>query len=201
MAALARRATRGMPVQIKETAFEEWRGEAGSFDLVFSAQAWHWIDRDRGHAVARHALRPGGLVALWWNDVDDCEPPMQAALDATYQLHAPELPDPVSTGAFQAQALESLARHGFEPMKPRTYGWTRPYDAVSFSELLRTNSDHRLLPPERLDKLLLAVAAAIEDVGGGEIICRYRTDLLTARRSGNPDEEPASAKVDHPGRL
>src|SRR6266576_6083219 len=58
MAALARRAAEGLSVQVEERPFEEWRDEGGTFDLVVSAQAWHWIDRDRGPRVARRALRP-----------------------------------------------------------------------------------------------------------------------------------------------
>jgi hypothetical protein len=68
-------------------------------------------------------------------------------------------------------------------MEPRSYTWAQRYDAVSYSELLQTHSDHRLLSPEQLVELLRAVAEVIELVGGGEISYPYRTDLLTARRT------------------
>jgi hypothetical protein len=63
-----------------------------------------------------------------------------------------------------------------------TYTWSERYDAVSYTELLQTYSDHRLLAPEPLRVLLEAVTEMIERVGGGEIVYPYRTDLLTARR-------------------
>ena len=39
----------------------------GSVDLVTSAQAWHWVEVERGTAEVARVLRPGGAVAVWWN--------------------------------------------------------------------------------------------------------------------------------------
>jgi SAM-dependent methyltransferase len=38
-------------------------------DIVCSAQAWHWVDVDRAAPEVLRVLRPGGALALWWNDV------------------------------------------------------------------------------------------------------------------------------------
>ncbi|HEY9369688.1 class I SAM-dependent methyltransferase [Streptomyces sp.] len=42
----------------------------GSFDLVTYAQSWHWTDPARAVPSALRVLRPGGALALWWNDPD-----------------------------------------------------------------------------------------------------------------------------------
>ncbi|MFE4382863.1 class I SAM-dependent methyltransferase [Streptomyces cyaneofuscatus] len=42
----------------------------GSLDLVTYAQSWHWTDPARSVPEARRVLRPGGALALWWNDSD-----------------------------------------------------------------------------------------------------------------------------------
>ncbi len=38
--------------------------------LVCYAQAWHWVRVPVAAAEAARVLRPGGALALWWNDVD-----------------------------------------------------------------------------------------------------------------------------------
>ncbi|KIF01716.1 methyltransferase, partial [Streptomyces sp. RSD-27] len=46
----------------------------GAFDLLTYAQAWHWTDPARSVPEARRVLRPGGALALWWNDTDPAVP-------------------------------------------------------------------------------------------------------------------------------
>lgn len=41
---------------------------SSTFDMVCGAQMWHWTDDAAGPEVAR-VLRPGGRIALWWNEV------------------------------------------------------------------------------------------------------------------------------------
>ena len=40
----------------------------GSVDLITAAQAFHWFDRARTRAEFERILKPGGWVALIWND-------------------------------------------------------------------------------------------------------------------------------------
>ncbi|GGR92190.1 class I SAM-dependent methyltransferase [Streptomyces nojiriensis] len=72
MAAEFRRAHPGIPIV---------RGDGdrlplatGAFDLLTYAQAWHWTDPARSVPEARRVLRPGGALALWWNDADATVP-------------------------------------------------------------------------------------------------------------------------------
>jgi SAM-dependent methyltransferase len=160
----------------------KWSGDAGSFDVVASAQAWHWIDPERGSAIARQALRLGGVLAIWWNQAEDWEGPVRDAIDNAYHRHAPDLARSVVNRPVHALDPESLALDGFERPQKHNYVWTEAYDAASYAELLQTHSDHRMLPPEQLAALLQAVAAVIERAGG-ELIYPYRTDLLTLRRT------------------
>jgi SAM-dependent methyltransferase len=42
----------------------------GAFDVVCGAQMWHWVDPEVAAAEVRRVLRPGGTLAVWWNEVD-----------------------------------------------------------------------------------------------------------------------------------
>jgi hypothetical protein len=44
---------------------------AGSFDAVLVGQAFHWFRRDDAVAEIARVLRPGGVVGLLWNLLDD----------------------------------------------------------------------------------------------------------------------------------
>ncbi|MEV7524487.1 class I SAM-dependent methyltransferase [Streptomyces sp. NPDC091371] len=47
---------------------------SAAFDFLTYAQAWHWTDAARSVPEARRVLRPGGALALWWNDMDTTVP-------------------------------------------------------------------------------------------------------------------------------
>lgn len=45
-----------------------------SIDVITYAQAWHWTDPRKSVPEALRVLRPGGALALWWNDADSTVP-------------------------------------------------------------------------------------------------------------------------------
>jgi SAM-dependent methyltransferase len=67
LAAEARRNLAGFPdVRVVHADFEGWEpATAASFELVFAATAWHWIDPGIRYRKAARWLRAGGHLAFW----------------------------------------------------------------------------------------------------------------------------------------
>lgn len=54
------------------------------FDLVVSAQVFHWVDRANALAEALRVLRPGGMIAIWWKHLMNQDPLTELRLE-TYR--------------------------------------------------------------------------------------------------------------------
>ena len=59
-----------------------------SVDAVFAAQAFHWFANDEAVAEIARVLRPGGLLALIWNEPDEERP---SPLPEQYETYIREL--------------------------------------------------------------------------------------------------------------
>ncbi len=56
-------------------------------DLVIAGQAFHWFDAPRAASEARRILRPGGWVALIWNDRQSTGSAFLAGYEALLRTH------------------------------------------------------------------------------------------------------------------
>lgn len=182
MAAILRDRLMGRHVQVQQAAFEDFEAAPETFDLVVSAQAWHWVDSRRGPELAARLLRDAGTLALWWNRTGDREGAVWSAIDAAYAAHAPELADNDAIVRDQDRRYRAQPLPGFAAWAIRTYEWTASYSADDYVGLLATHSNHVLLPGDRRRRLTDAVHRAITDAGG-QIEHPYRTVLLTTRRT------------------
>jgi hypothetical protein len=81
-------------------------------------------------------------------------------------------------GDWQAE-IQASAR--FAEPEVRKHPWSCSYSTAEYLELLQTHQDHILLESAARERLLAAVAAAI-DAAGGEIMLSFVTRLCLARR-------------------
>lgn len=174
MAAVARRNCERFPhVEIVESDFERWDPAGTAFPLIYSAQAWHWVDPATRYVRARAALAPGGVLAVFWNVPAWGRSPIREALSAAYRATVPELrpdgpmhPDNHTVATDEDWLAEIGPAEGLTDATVVGYDWSVDYDPEQYTGLLATLSEVRLMDPDTRDALLSAVAEAIERHGG-----------------------------------
>lgn len=181
MAALAR--ARGLHVEV--APFEAWQPRGRRFELAICAQAWHWLTPREALAKAATALVPGAQLGVFWN-FGDPPPELAERLRPIYARLEPELENySVLLGHYEGRiegALDGVrAAADFADVRTRRFEWRRRYDTAGWLDFLQTHSDHQTLAPERLRRLLDAVAGAIDELGGA-FEMSYATMLVSARR-------------------
>jgi SAM-dependent methyltransferase len=182
MAAIARHSR--IPVEV--VAFEEWDPAGRAFDAVVSGQTWHWIDPVAGAAKAAEALRPGGVLALFWN-VFALAGDLADAFTAVYRRVLPDLPfEPwARPGLDMYRGILDKARAGlaeFDDVEERRFDWERVYTRDEWLDQVPTHGGIDRFPPERVHALLAGLGEAIDAVGGS-FGMPYASLLLTARRT------------------
>jgi SAM-dependent methyltransferase len=186
MAGLARQ--RGLEAEVAK--FEDWDLAGRAFDAVIAGQAWHWVDPVAGAAKAAQALRPGGLLALFWNAFEQ-PPGLGDAFAAVYRRVLPGSPlsRRPATGADAYAGLCAKAAAGIrqagafgEPEQWR-FGWDRPYTRDEYLDQVPTAGVWPQLSPAAQQEALARVGAAI-DAAGGSFIMHYVTVAVAAARTG-----------------
>lgn len=184
MAAVAERNLRPFPRwRVRVGAFESFREPiATQFDLVLSAQAWHWMDVDAAARAAAALLRPRGLLAVLWNRPSLVDSPVHRAVIEAWAAVEPDRPYwGMASHVDESRPLIPDGT-GFEALDVRDFEWKCSYSAEGWSQLLKTTSEVRRMTEARRLDLVARVRAAINEHGGDyphPYVCR----LITARRS------------------
>src|SRR5690349_19763397 len=184
MAALGRRG--GLDVEV--ATFETWDPAGRTFDAVVAGQAWHWVDPITGAARAAGVLRPGGLLAMFWN-VFQAPREVGEAFDEVYPRVVPDMPkvswmQPAVDlyGTFFTKASEGIERtQAFAAPARWRFEWDRPYTRDEWLDQVPTQGFHTQLPADTLQALLDELGRAIDKLGG-RFIAHYTTVALAGRR-------------------
>jgi SAM-dependent methyltransferase len=186
MAGVARRRLPARPPwRVDTSPFEDWQPQPGDApaDVVTCAQAWHWMDPAVRMAKAHGLLRPGGWLAVFWNfSGDENDTPTDRALAAAYAREAPDVAGlPHISDREPDNWPGDTTGLDFGMPLVRDFPWAQAYTTAEWLDLLRTHSNHRVLEPEHLDRLLTAVGEALDD-HGGVYLHRYVCRLYAVQR-------------------
>jgi len=186
LAAVAAQKLQAYPrVTFEITRFEEWQEQPTGFDLVMSAQAFHWVPKEISYTKASRALKPAGALALFWNMSMGSKGKIEAGLNKIYQEIVPELGSQQSANEKTIQErLDQITQSAcvcFEPFTFRRFPWSQNYRTGEYLGLLNTYSDHLRLPEPARQRLFEGIAAAI-DADGGSIQRDYVAALFVAQK-------------------
>ncbi len=184
MLEVARRSCAEYPqASFVEARFEDWPLPDEPYDLVYSAQAFHWIDPKIGPGRVAGVLRDGGTFALLWHHQERPDTELRRQIDAAYAEFAQDLRTPAPGAHSRTNWWNVVTESGlFTDLEKRDYPWMAEHSADSWVSLLQTYSDHRALPDDQRQRLLTAVHDAIEQHG----VHRFRTvtEVILAHKAG-----------------
>jgi SAM-dependent methyltransferase len=170
-------------VTVVVTGFESYL-PAQPCGLLFSAQAWHWMDPEVRWQHAAATLAPGGSLALFWNFDRIIDQRVQAEVIATHRALALDIEwdtDPISGDGlldrWPATDLAGLA--AFAGLQAHVYRWERALTRRQYLDYLATHSAYLLLDAAVRTELFARVGRALP----GQVLLAEDTILYLARRA------------------
>ncbi|WP_343906655.1 class I SAM-dependent methyltransferase [Nocardioides aquiterrae] len=168
---------------------EEIPAPDASYDVVVVAQAFHWFDHDRALPEIARVLKPGGRLALVWNERDERIPWVKRLgriIGTQEQLRSDE---PLVTSPLFGFVEDQEFRH-----------W-QVVDRVSIQDLVLSRSNVAVLDEEARAAKLAEVLAFYDEYGRGmdgmQLPLRascFRAALV--EREAAPEAAPAEPVTD-----
>lgn len=169
---------------IDVTTFEEYQGKKESFDLVYSASAFHWIDEDLGYKKVMELLKPGGTIALFWSHsyFDESNPELNEEIQKSYRknVYMDSPPEEIAERDY-VRNIKKIENYGFKGCSAKVFRQQRKYDVEEYVRLLDTYSSLWNTPLDDLRLLKEGIADAI-NMFGGEVTIYNVTDLYLAKK-------------------
>lgn len=181
-------ATLGDRIDVARTTLEEADLPVGSFDLATAASSFHWVDEPTGLGVIRHALRPGGWIALWWtlfgegSEPDDfirATRPLLEGLDSSPTKGEGGRP---AHGLDRESRTTALDAARFVEIQTEVVQWEVDWDAAGIRALYGTFSPILRLEASRRREILGEIERIAEEDFGGRVSRTLTTSLYSARK-------------------
>lgn len=169
--------------------FEDIDFTADTYDLVYSASAFHWVPEEIGYTKVYAMLKNGGAFARFANQPgSDKEKPelteeIERLYDAYYyQFHKKKALRPKPFNEEQAMQRAKIAeKYGFRDILYYLFHRERVFSAAEYITLLGTYSDHIVIEENIRKEFFDKIEEAINKHGGSITI--YDTiDLELARK-------------------
>lgn len=173
----------GFPnVSVAVSTFEEFVPDQPC-GLLFSAQAWHWMDPAVRWQHAADVVAPGGSLALFWNFDRITDPVVHEAVTAAHRALTPHIEwetnavdENLVAELWPGPELAELA--AFTGLETRLYRWDRVLSRSQYLDYLSTQSPYLMLEAPLRQEL----SGRIGDVLPERVPLAEDTVLYLARR-------------------
>ncbi len=154
--------------------FEDVYFEDNSFDLIYSASAFHWIPEEIGYKKVYDMLKSGGVFARFSNApyLDKGNEDLSNEIQNIYKkyyynFYNKKYEEPKEYTDEDAIVRAKIAtKYGFIDIDYRLYKRTRTFNANEYIKLLSTYSDHIAIDEDIRDEFFKQIEIAINQFGG-----------------------------------
>jgi SAM-dependent methyltransferase len=150
--------------------------DSRSVDAVTCAQSFHWFDPVRGVSEIIRVLRPGGGLALVWNQRDEQVPWVAEMSRITHWTTEA----PYQRDMDWAAVIAGAARGRLTPLTRTSFAYEQLVDRETLLDRVRSISYLAAGPEDELDAVLADVLELVRDFPE-HFALPYRTDVWTAR--------------------
>lgn len=153
--------------------FESIILEKNSYDIIYSASAFHWILPEIGFPKVYRLLKPGGVFAWFSVQPAPSQKRIYEELQKVYDEYKiyfkgdkPQFNRQKEANEKQLYRINAFKLYGFVKIEDKLYSGTRTLKASDYATLCGTYSDHRAIPEEDRIKFLQKIEDAINRCGG-----------------------------------
>jgi ubiquinone/menaquinone biosynthesis C-methylase UbiE len=148
---------RNLPgVRLSQAPAEEIPTGDASYDVVVSAQAFHWFDQDRALPEISRVLKPRGRLSLVWTQRDERIPWVKRLVRI------------IGTQEHLSDPSELLGKSKlFGEVEQESFRFWQVVDRASVRDLVRSRSHVAVLPPAEQEAKMAEVLAFYDEYGRG----------------------------------
>jgi SAM-dependent methyltransferase len=189
LAAAAKQNLKDYPeVDVVQGAFETYSAASSeTYDLIFAATSWHWIDPDLRYERAHQLLRPGRHLAFWSashvfpDNGDTFFREIQPIYD---EIGEGLRPDTLSArpGELPDLRAEIEATGLFGDVAVAQFDWELTYNAERYIDLLDSFSGHIAMEPWKRERLYSEIRRRLSVRSDGLLRRHWGAALHVARR-------------------
>lgn len=167
--------------------FEEAPLPDASFDTVFSATAFHWIDPAVRLVKAHRLLRDGGAIAII--DTNQIASPVDRGFfDACFPIYLRYRPDEKNHALFGEDVVPDIygeidASPLFDDVRLLRYRWDQTYPTAMYADLVRSYGRSQTMPRDEREALIADLSDLIDADFDGYVVRPLVITLVLGRKA------------------